>query len=249
MEHENPSEAKPARERINRRQLLTGVGGAALGFAAGWYLHNLPGGTDIDPMPRNAQEALDRLKVGNERFSAGRMLRHHQSRAWRYRLTGEQRPFASVLGCSDSRVPVELVFDQGFGDLFDVRVAGNVVAPDILGSLAYALDHVHTPLVLVLGHEGCGAVTAALAGPARHGEPQRLEELLHLIEPGLRNLDPNLQGPARLSAAVEANVRWSVRQFAGSPTGRRLLADHTVLLAGGVYDLESGRVRFLEDNT
>jgi carbonic anhydrase len=249
VEPEKPSEAKPAREGINRRQLFAGVGGAALGFAAGWYLHNLPGGMDVEPMPRNAREALDRLKVGNDRFIAGRVLRHHQSRAWRYRLTGEQRPFASVLGCSDSRVPVELVFDQGFGDLFIVRVAGNVVGPDVLGSLAYALAHVHTPLVVVLGHEGCGAVTAALDGPARHGEPQQLEELLHLIEPGLRNLDPNLQGPARLSAAVEANVRWSVRQFAGSPTGRRLLADHSVHLAGGVYDLESGRVRFLEENT
>jgi carbonic anhydrase len=237
----------PAKGFFSRRQVLAAAGGAAVGFAAGWLAHAITRGAAADEaVPRNAQEALDRLKAGNERFRTGRMVRHHQGRAWRHALTSEQHPFASVLGCSDSRVPVELVLDQGFGDLFIVRVAGNVVASDILGSLAYALAHVHTPLVVVLGHEGCGAVTAALQGPARHGEPQRLEELLHLIEPGLRGLDPGLQGPARLSAAVAANVRWSLRQFAELPAGRRLSADHAILLVGGIYDLESGRVRFLD---
>jgi carbonic anhydrase len=174
-------------------------------------------------------------------------MRHRQqSQTWRHELTAEQHPFATVLGCSDSRVPVELVFDQGFGDLFVVRVAGNVVANDIIGSLAYGVGHVHTPLVMILGHEGCGAVTAALQGAGQEGESQRLAELLRLIDPGLRGLDPSFQGPARLRAAVEANVRWSMRQLAELPAGRRLIADRTVQLVGGVYDLASGRVRFLE---
>jgi carbonic anhydrase len=247
MKNEVTPVDRPARGVMTRRQLLTGTGGVAVGFAGGWFLHGLPGGTDAgEPLPQGAQEALDRLKAGNERFATGRMRRRHQGQAWRHGLEAEQHPFATVLGCSDSRVPIELVFDQGFGDLFIVRVAGNVVAPDILGSLAYAVGHVHTPLVVILGHEGCGAVTAALEGTSRHGEPQRLEELLRLIDPGLRNLDPGLRGPARLSAAVEANVRWSIRQLAELPGGRRLIADRTVQLVGGVYDLASGRVRFLE---
>jgi carbonic anhydrase len=247
MGNETTTKGAPASGFLSRRQALTGAGGAAVGFAAGWLARDIPRGEDDgDAVPRTPQEALDRLKAGNERFRTGRSVRHHQGRGWRHALTAEQRPFASVLGCSDSRVPVELVFDEGFGDLFIVRVAGNVISPAVLGSLAYALAHIHTPLMVVLGHEGCGAVTAALPGPARHDEPQQLEELLRLIEPGLRGLDPGLQGPDRLSAAVEANVRWSLRQFAELPFGRRLIADHAMRLAGAVYDLDSGRVRFLD---
>jgi carbonic anhydrase len=231
-----------------RRQLLAGTAGAALGFAAGWWVHDLGGGPDPanEPPPNSAREALARLQAGNERFATGGMRRRHQSARWRHELEADQHPFATVLGCSDSRVPIELVFDQGFGDLFIVRVAGNVVANDIIGSLAYAVGHVHTPLVIVLGHEGCGAVTAALEGPSRRSDSQRLEELLRLIDPALRDLDPALRGPARLSAAVEANVRWSMRQLAELPAGRRLIAEQTILLAGAIYDLASGRVRFLE---
>src|SRR3954453_23027803 len=128
-----------------------------------------------------ATEALTRLRDGNRRFVEATAIGNQGHRA---SLAAGQEPFAIVLGCSDSRVPVELVFDLGFGDLFVVRVAGNVVANDIIGSLAYAVGHVHTPLVIILGHEGCGAVTAALEGPSRLGEPQRLEELLRLIDPG-----------------------------------------------------------------
>jgi carbonic anhydrase len=127
-----------------------------------------------------------------------------------------------------------------------VRVAGNVVADAVIGSLAYAVGHVQTPLVMILGHEGCGAVTAALEGPSHPRDSQRLEELLGLIDPGLRDLDPGLRGSARVRAAVEANVRWSMQQLAELPAGRRLIAERIVLLVGGVYDLETGRVRFLD---
>ncbi len=232
--------------RLSRRQLLASVGCATLGFAGGWFARDLARGTDVDEtMPHSASEALDRLVVGNQRFCSGQVRRRHQSRLWRHELLTEQHPFATVLGCSDSRVPIELVFDQGFGDLFVVRVAGNVVAPDIVGSLAYAVAHVHTPLVLILGHEGCGAVTAALEAKGPNGEPQRLEELLHLIEPALRDLDPDLKGPVRLSAAVEANVRWSMRQLTALPGARRLIAEAALEVAGAVYDLDTGKVRLL----
>jgi carbonic anhydrase len=232
---------------LSRRQVVASAGGAALGFGAGWLVRDLPSGKDADEaMPHSGQEALERLMAGNQRFVLSRVRRRHQGQMWRHELTAGQHPFATVLGCSDSRVPIELLFDQGFGDLFIVRVAGNVVAGDIIGSLAYAVLHVHTPLVMILGHEDCGAVTAALEGKARHGESPRLEALLRLIDPGLRDLDPGLRGPARLSTAVEANVRWSMRQLAELPAGRRLIEDRIVNIVGAVYDLESGRVRVLD---
>ena len=112
--------------------------------------------------PKDGQEALQRLIEGNDRFAKGTSSHPHESSEWRSRLREEQLPFATIIGCSDSRVPIELLFDQGFGDLFIIRVAGNVVSTDEKGSIAYAVAHLHTPLILVLGHEGCGAVTAAL---------------------------------------------------------------------------------------
>src|SRR6185503_16621477 len=105
---------------------------------------------------------------------------------WRKHLVSDQKPFATILGCSDSRVPIELVFDQGFGDLFVVRVAGNVIAPDVVGSLEYAVAHLATSLVVIVGHQNCGAVTAAVQ--ALSGKPDELSSinaLAKLIEPGL----------------------------------------------------------------
>jgi carbonic anhydrase len=113
------------------------------------------GGADETP-PRDAAGARRRLVEGNRRFVAGESHHDHASKEWRKRLAAEQKPFAAVLGCSDSRVPTELVFDQGFGDLFVIRIAGNVISTDVLGSLQYAWHHLHVPLLVVLGHEGCG---------------------------------------------------------------------------------------------
>ena len=161
-------------------------------------------------------------------------------------LVGGQQPFAAILGCSDSRVPPELVFDQGLGDLFIVRNAGNVVADDVMGSLQYASLSLKIQLLVVLGHGGCGAVTAAL-GALSKGEkhPERIQTLLHMIEPGLKDLDPKLTGAGRLNAAVEANVRWSMRQIAESPEGKKGLEENRFEMAGAVYELETGVVRFL----
>jgi carbonic anhydrase len=230
-----------------RRQLLWGAGGGALGFAAGWLLRGHHWGSPApEARPESAQEALARLREGNQRFVEGAVRHGHESRTWRGALVAEQHPFAIVLGCSDSRVPLELVFDQGFGDLFVIRVAGNVVSTDVLGSIGYAVAHLHTRLLVVLGHEGCGAVTAALQAHDAEGEPPNVAALLQMITPGLRGLDSNLAGAARLSAAVEANVRWSVGQLAATPAGQRLLESGQLVLAGAVYDLETGRVRYLE---
>jgi carbonic anhydrase len=110
-----------------------------------------------------ADEALDRLKAGNKRFLAGKARFPTVQKAVLAELAKNQRPYATIIGCSDSRVPPELVFDAGFGELFTVRVAGNVISPEVMGSIQYAAVHLRTPLFVVLGHEGCGAVQAALA--------------------------------------------------------------------------------------
>jgi carbonic anhydrase len=155
----------------------------------------------VEAVPKTAQQALQRLRDGNQRFVAGQVRHGHENRTWRAALVADQHPFAVILGCSDSRVPTELVFDQGFGDLFVIRVAGNVISTDVLGSIAYAVAHLHTRLLVVLGHEGCGAVTAALQAPGADSEPKYVEALLQLIGPSLRDLPPQLQGAARLSTA------------------------------------------------
>ena len=141
----------------------------------------------------------------------------------------------------------ELVFDAGFGELFVVRVAGNVLGPSILGTLQYAATHLHTPLFVVMGHEGCGAVKAAIAAKF-HGatHKSRIEVLLENILPALDELDEMQQPDALLRSAVEANVRNTVRRLLNKDEPKARLASGDMKLVGAVYDLESGRVRFLE---
>jgi carbonic anhydrase len=161
-------------------------------------------------------------------------------------LAKRQRPYATIIGCSDSRVPPELVFDAGFGELFIVRVAGNIISPEVMGTLQYAAVHLLTPLFVVLGHEGCGAVQAALAMKFQGArERERITLLLENILPGLRDIDANLAPQKQIKAAVEANVRWSMRQLLETPEGKARMAEGVVKLVGAVYALKTGRVRFL----
>jgi carbonic anhydrase len=241
-----PPEQRPIASRISRRRVLGCAACIALGGAGGWLLRDQTWGRpSFDSAPGNPEEALEQLREGNQRFVAGNARHRHQSKDWRNSLVTDQRPFAIVLACSDSRVPVEMVFDQGFGDLFVIRVAGNVISTDVVGSIVYGVTHLHTQLLVVLGHEGCGAVTAALNAPAAAQEPASIEALVSMIGPGLRNLDPHLQGAARLHAAVEANVRWSMRQLTDLPSGRAILDSRPFRMVGAVYDLATSQVRFL----
>ena len=194
----------------------------------------------------SADEARARLVEGNARFVGGESRFLTVQSEIRASLAKVQRPYATILGCSDSRVPPELVFDAGLGGLFIVRVAGNVLSPEVLGSLQYAGTHLATPLFVVLGHEGCGAVQAALNAKF-HGarERSRIEILLQNILPGMDDVDPALEPEAMLKAAVEANVRWTLRQLLETPEARMREAEGVMKLAGAVYELETGRVRFL----
>lgn len=194
----------------------------------------------------SADEALARLIEGNERFVRGEARFPTVQKEILAGLAKGQHPYATIVGCSDSRVPPELVFDAGFGELFIVRIAGNVMSAEIMGTLQYAGVHLRTPLFVVLGHEGCGAVQAALAARA-HGssEPARIAALLQNIEPGLRYLDSTLSGPAQMDAAVEANVRWSMHQLHETAEVKARTDEGLFRLVGAIYELESGRVRFL----
>jgi len=193
-----------------------------------------------------AEEAQQRLLDGNVRFVRGEARFPALLRDIRAALADAQRPYATIVGCSDSRVPPELVFDAGLGDLFVVRLAGNVVSPEVLGTLQYAGTHLATPLFVVLGHEGCGAVRAALEAQLLGArERSRIQVLLDSILPGLASVDPGLEPVARLEAAVEANVRWSLSQLRETPEVRMREHEGVMKLVGGVYELETGRVRFL----
>ena len=194
----------------------------------------------------SADQARARLVEGNARFVRGEARFSTVQSEIRAGLASAQRPYATILGCSDSRVPPELVFDAGLGELFIVRVAGNVVSPEVLGSLQYAGAHLATPLFVVLGHEGCGAVRAALNSKFHDArERSRIEVLLQNILPGLEGVDPALEPEVRLRAAVEANVRWTMRQLLDTPEARMREAEGVMKLAGAIYELETGRVRFL----
>jgi len=199
-----------------------------------------------DGVPVSADEALARLMAGNERFMRGEPTITHMPREVLTNLAKGQRPYAAILGCSDSRVPPELLFDAAFGELFIIRVAGNVMSPEVAGSIQYAGVHLKTQLLMVLGHERCGAVQAALAARFEGArERSHIETLLHNILPGLAEIDPQLSPRQRIKRAVEANVRWSMHQIIESPEGRARLAEGRLKMVGAVCEIATGRVRLL----
>jgi carbonic anhydrase len=195
----------------------------------------------------SADEALRRLTEGNNRFLEGSARFPTVCKETLADLARGQQPYATILGCSDSRVPPELIFDADFGELFIIRVAGNVISPEVMGSMQYAGAHLHTPLFVVLGHEGCGAVKAAVESKLNAVEHQsRIQILVNNILPGLPEFDPQAAPQERLAQAVEANVRWSMHQLLETPEGKRAVQEERAKLAGAVYEIASGRVRFLE---
>ena len=190
-------------------------------------------------------QALDRLKAGNARFVANASRR----RDWSAKVvatTAGQFPFAAVLGCMDSRAPVEIVFDQGIGDVFAVRVGGNVVNDDELGSLEYAVK-VGTKLIVVLGHTSCGAVKGAIDGV----QLGNLTSLLAKIHPAVEAVHcSDSKDAGCVTKVAEENVRQSIRAIRErSPYVAKYLDDGTVALVGGMYDVATGRVTFLEGDS
>lgn len=196
----------------------------------------------------NAVQARLELQQGNQRCVDGSSAHGHDQERWRERFLVKQKPFATILGCSDSRVAPELLFDQGFGELFVIRVAGNIVDPDVVGSIQYAVEHLDNKLIVVLGHQNCGAVTAALSPPAQtSGEPQELAELLNRIRPAIASVDRQQQHEQRIAAAVDANARASVKQLREVPSIAKAIKEKNVEVVGAVYHIDSGKITFLDE--
>lgn len=201
----------------------------------------------------SAREALEHLRAGNRRFVAGV---HSQgtlaSQARRADLIAGQEPLAIILGCSDSRVPAEIIFDQGLGDLFVIRVAGNIVAPSQIGSIEFAAERYGTRLVVVLGHSRCGAILATLEqlGRPSGGRSPNLGSIVDRIRPAVETLvesELRHDREALVRHAVRANIRASANQLRhGSPTLERLIQRDGLLVVGAEYALETGEVDFFD---
>jgi carbonic anhydrase len=202
----------------------------------------------------SAHEALQRLKDGNRRFVSGRQSGNKPlSPSGRAESPKEQEPFAIILGCSDSRVPAEIVFDQGLGDLFVIRVAGNIVAPSQVGSVEFAASRYGTRLVVVLGHSECGAVLATLEELRQPTESQsrNLRSIVDRVRPSVEALlrtELRNDLDALVQHAVRANIGASVDHLRhGSDILEQLIHDEGVLVIGAEYSLDTGVVEFFDD--
>jgi len=208
----------------------------------------------LPPAPVSAEQALQRLRDGNARFRQNvRSLDVAVGQAARSALLAGQHPFAIILSCSDSRVPSELVFDQGLGDLFVIRVAGNVVAPSLVGSVEFAAATFGTRLVVVMGHSTCGAIKATLDFIQHQvGAPsENIHDLLDRCRPAVESVvqaaGPGVDKDRLLHEAVRANVRQSCAHLRhGSRLLERLIRDEGMWVVGAEYSLETGQVDFFE---
>ncbi|RPI85846.1 MAG: carbonic anhydrase [Chloroflexi bacterium] len=190
------------------------------------------------------EDAFERLLAGNRRFVDGRRTYPNQSAAYRQELVSGQHPFAAVLGCADSRIPPEIIFDQGLGDIFTVRVAGNIVDDASLGSLEYAVEHLGVQLIIVLGHSGCGAVQAAFAGGHEEG---RIASLIGAIQPAVEQSkrEPCSTQEQALVNAVRKNVDIVVQRLCtAAPIIAPCVNECRVKIIGAYYDQACGMVEF-----
>ncbi|MEV5434902.1 carbonic anhydrase [Streptomyces sp. NPDC052682] len=240
-----PATPAPARTSPARRALLrTGLTGAAV-LGTGVALGATPASAAARrrPRPSTPEEALRELAVGNRRWRTFREQHPDETPDVRQSLTSGQHPFALVLGCIDSRVPPELVFDQGLGDLMTVRSAGEVLDEAVLGSVAYGVLELDIPLVLVLGHQSCGAVKAAVQADQNGGHlPAHIQYIADQIAP---NIDRTKEGDARVDATIDANVRAVRSRLAGEPDLAAKVATGDLAVVGARYELTTQRVHRL----
>lgn len=195
----------------------------------------------------SADEAMRRLREGNERFISGNAL-HPNIEADRLKSTAleGQKPFATILACSDSRVPVEILFDQGVGDLFVIKVAGNVADTDEIATIEYGTEHLHTPILLVLGHSRCGAVTAVVTGAEVHGH---LPKLVDNVAPALekaKHEHPEKHGKDLVDPTIKANTFQSMADvLSKSAIVAKLVKEGHLKVVGAIYNLETGAIEWL----
>ena len=223
---------------ISRRNLLKLTASTAgIGLITNQLgLKALAAPTKIATKSLTPDTALAKLLAGNQRFASQKVRQPNQGVFRLQEVAQGQHPFAAILGCADSRVPVEILFDRGLGDLFTVRVAGNVATPEEIGSLEYAAL-LGTQIILVLGHERCGAVTAALANQP---VPGQIGRILEQIEPAI--ISTKNQSGDPLKNAIVANVNNQITTLKSSPVLAKLIESEQLRIVGGYYDLDTGVV-------
>jgi len=220
-----------------RKFVQFGLSGAGLGLVAGALDLALPSRTWAQST-LSPDAALAQLVEGNKKFVSGGAAANDHDLGSRRRSTAEkQEPFAAVLSCADSRIPVEIVFGQNIGHIFVTRVAGNIVTPEIIGSLEYGAAVLGTKVILVMGHSACGAVKAAIQGK---DVPGQISSLFPHIQPAIDQAGPNLEAAAKANAKIQASL---LRQ--GSPLISAMVKEGKVKVVAGYYDLESGAVEML----
>ncbi|PZD73567.1 Carbonic anhydrase 2 [Acaryochloris thomasi RCC1774] len=222
---------------IGRRDLIKLVSVGALGLASRPLWKAQPAQAVMLPSP-NA--ALKQLMAGNQRFAQHKPTYPDQTVERLQEVAQSQSPFATVLTCADSRVPVEILFDQGIGDIFDVRVAGNIATPEVIGSIEYAVELLGTPLLMVLGHERCGAVTAAVKYEPLPGD---IGTFVDAILPAVERVKD--QPGDTVDKAVAANVVYQIEKLQRSPLIKMRSQAGKLKIVGGRYDLDSGQVKLI----
>ncbi|WP_405422016.1 carbonic anhydrase [Streptomyces erythrochromogenes] len=234
----------PGRRRLVRA-VLTGVAAVGAGLVAGSARVPMaaPPGGGAGSRPTTPESALRELVTGNGRWRTYHERHPDQTRTVRRTLVAGQHPFAVVLGCVDSRVPPELVFDQGLGDLLTVRSAGEVLDEAVLGSITYGVLELRIPLVVILGHQSCGAVAAAVR--ATEGGPLLPGHMQYLVDQIRPAIDRGLRGAARIDAAITANVRLVRGRLAAEPEMAAGIAAGALAVVGARYELTSQRVRLV----
>lgn len=191
----------------------------------------------------NPTQILEMLKTGNDHFVHHKNAFPHMDKARMMEEISGQHPIATVVSCSDSRVPVELVFDRGIGDLFVIRTAGNSLDDDMtMGSLEYAVNHLHTKLIIVVGHEKCGGVTAAISS---HADGQEPKEISNLIETLRKGVEPFVGKTEKLDDAIHYNVDHQLQKILQNTELRELIEKGELKVVGGYYHLNNGKVDFL----
>lgn len=191
----------------------------------------------------NPEEAVKKLKDGNQRYVAGKATHPNQTQSRRKETVGGQHPFASVLACSDAREPVEIIFDQGIGDIFVIRVAGNVVETIEIGSIEYGVAHLNTPVVLVLGHTHCGAVAAAVKDAQVQGSIVPLVEMIIPAVYTAKEKDPKLVGDKLMARATEENIWQSIENLISrSSIIREAIKKGKLQVLGAIYNIEDGTI-------
>lgn len=237
---------KTSRNRVSRRSLMKFgagfLGTGSLAVAMGKDLtapRRAVAQTNVTP-----QDALQMLKEGNERFVNQKRNNPHQDRVRLTEVAKGQNPFAAMLSCADSRVPSEMIFDQGLGDLFVVRCAGNVATPEEIGSLEFGTLVLGAKVLMVIGHEYCGAVKATMQG----GQvPGQIGSILEAIAPAVTQYQGQQDDAMALEAAAKANVKYQIEKLKASPVISELVTTGKLIVTGAYYDLDTGVISMVDD--